>query len=100
MTARGPTSSYEEKQIRCPKLGGPVTFSYCRVEDVGRPCLRAISCWETVFDAEGFFRESMSDQDFNECFSKRPHSKVATLIELIDRARKLTEEGRKDENHD
>jgi len=100
MTTDSPTSSYEEKQIRCPRLGGPVTFGYCRIEDLGRPCFRAIGCWAAIFDVEGFFRESMSDQDFNECFSKRPHSKVDTLIELIERARKLTQGDREDKNHD
>jgi hypothetical protein len=85
---------YEEREIRCPRLGGPVTFGYCRVENVGRPCPRTIVCWQIHFDAESLFREIMTPEEFAETFLRAPRPKMATLIELIERAKKLAEEKR------
>lgn len=92
MVEKQPESSYEDKEIRCPKLGGPVTFGYCRIEDIGRPCFRAITCWEDHFAVEALFRDSMSKEEFDKCFSRPPPSKVGTLLELIEKAKKLSED--------
>ncbi|HMK34903.1 MAG TPA: hypothetical protein VK463_07555 [Desulfomonilaceae bacterium] len=83
---------YEEKQIRCPRLGGPVSFGYCLVERRNLPCHRAIVCWSQSFDAEGFFREKLTDEEFDECFVQPPQPKIVTLIEMIEKARKLCTE--------
>lgn len=80
---------YEEKQIRCPKLGGPVFFEYCRVERHDRPCQRAMICWASSFDVEQFFRETLAPEEFEECFLQPPRPKIVTLVELIENARKL-----------
>jgi hypothetical protein len=80
---------YEEKQIRCPKLGGPVFFEYCRVERHDRPCQSALICWSQLFDVEQFFRETMTPEEFEQCFLEPPRPKIVTLIELIENARKL-----------
>lgn len=85
-------SSYEEKPIRCPRLGGPVTFSYCKVENTGRPCSRALACWAVHFDVQAFFRKALTSEEFESCFSTTPAPKVATLIQLIDEARRRTEQ--------
>lgn len=84
--------TYEEKEIRCPKLGGPVNFEYCRLEQSGLPCSRALNCWSIHFDVEAFFREGLSSEDFERCFLKSPPSKVSTLLELVERARKLVDD--------
>ncbi|MBM3299734.1 MAG: hypothetical protein FJY85_07250 [Deltaproteobacteria bacterium] len=85
---------HEEKQIRCPKLGGPVHFDYCQVEQQGRPCSRALVCWAAHFDAEAHFRSVLTPEEFNECFLKTPPSKVVTLLELIAQTRKIAQEKR------
>jgi hypothetical protein len=100
MTDSNTHPTYEEKEIRCPKLGGPVNFEYCKVEQSGLPCSRAINCWSIHFDAEAFFRESLSPEQFAECFLKAAPSKVTTLLELIEKARKLTEEKRDGNNEE
>ena len=91
MTERLVLSLYEDREIRCPRLGGPVTFSYCRIENRGRPCSKALSCWTAHFDVEALFRKTMSPEEFQECFFGPPPSKVGTLLELIERARKVIE---------
>jgi hypothetical protein len=82
---------YEEKQIRCPKLGGPVNFEFCRVEGRELPCGRAVACWSHYFDVEAYFRERLKPADFEKCFVQPQPTKLCTLIELIEKARKLTD---------
>ncbi len=97
-TPENPT--YEEREIRCPRLGGPVTFGYCRIEGGDKPCPRAIKCWGVFFDAQAFFRQTLTPEQFAECFLKPPPSKIDTLMEMIDRAKKVAEESRDDESEE
>ncbi len=96
MTEEQPTAVHEEKEIRCPRLGGPATFSYCRIENVGKPCSRAILCWAEHFDAEDFFRKALTDDEFRECFCRPPTPKIITIMELIEKAKKLTQQSSDD----
>jgi hypothetical protein len=80
---------YEEKQIRCPKLGNPVFFEYCRTERQQLPCQRALVCWSLIFDVERFFHDTLTSQEFEECFLQPPRPKIVTLVELIENATKL-----------
>jgi hypothetical protein len=89
---------YEEKQIRCSKLGNPVFFEYCRVERQHFPCQRALDCWSSFFDVERFFRDRLTPEEFDECFLQPPRPKVVTLVELIENAKKLCKKGREEQN--
>ncbi|MFC1835918.1 hypothetical protein ACFL2Q_14570 [Thermodesulfobacteriota bacterium] len=100
MTDRTSKPSYEEKEIRCPKLGGQVSFAYCRVEDSGRPCARCLTCWHLYFDVEAHFRETLTPKEFDQCFCKPPPTKVGTLLEMIERARKIAEEKAREDKED
>ncbi len=91
MTTTSSNPPYEEVQIRCPKLGGQVAFEFCRVESREFPCARALACWGYYFDVETYFRRKLSPNDFEKCFVQPQPSKVCTLIELIEKARKLTD---------
>jgi hypothetical protein len=97
MTERLVLGLYEDKEIRCPRLGGPITFSYCRIENKGRPCSKTLNCWASHFDVESLFRKTMSPEEFEECFFGPPPSKVDTLLELIEKARKVIEKDRDEE---
>ncbi|MEW6140640.1 MAG: hypothetical protein AB1733_20650 [Thermodesulfobacteriota bacterium] len=89
------TPPNEEKQIRCPRLGGPVHFGYCRIEHDGWPCSRALTCWAMHFEAEAYFRTLLSEEQFAQCFLAAPQSKMDTLLEAVERARLLIGEKRK-----
>ena len=97
MTDESAQTTYEEQEIRCPRLGGQVTFSYCKVEAQGWPCARCLTCWEPYFDVEGVCRALLSPEKFEECFLKPPPSRMSTLLELIERAKKLTENDKSEE---
>jgi hypothetical protein len=84
---------YEEKQIRCPKLGHQVNFAYCCIEQQELPCARALKCWNSQFDVETHLRERLGPEGFVRCFEHPPPTKIATLIELIEHARNVAEKG-------
>lgn len=91
MTESFSESFYEERQIRCPRLGGPVDFSYCRVENVGKPCSKALSCWRPYFDVDALFHRALTDEEFAQCFLKPAPTKVETLLDLIEKAKKVVD---------
>lgn len=78
---------YDEMLIRCPKLGGEVTFAYCRKEAGKIPCSRTIVCWQLRFPVHSVLRSLMSDEEWNLSFSQEPKPKVISLVELIERAK-------------
>jgi hypothetical protein len=73
---------------RCPRLGGPVSFGYCR-EPAGEslPCWKILECWWEVFDVSAYLREQLSEEDFDRLISAKPKPKVASLLELIEKAK-------------
>jgi hypothetical protein len=89
MTHPSTNPPYDEKQIRCPKLGHQVSFGYCSVEDLGEPCSRCIGCWAEHFDVESHFRGVLSSECFESRFGQPPKPKVVTLVELIERAQRI-----------
>jgi len=91
MTDSNEPTTLDEMPIRCPRLGGPVTFGYCRVESMRRPCFRTIVCWAGRFDVEEYFRKSLTEDEYNDCFCKPPTPKMTSLMELIENAKKLSE---------
>ncbi len=76
----------DDCEIRCRRLGGQVTFGYCRREAMGKPCFKAVDCWYQTFDAEAFFRKELGDDLFEEVFMAPPKPRMVTLVELIAQA--------------
>jgi hypothetical protein len=89
---------HEERKIRCPKLGGPVTFSYCRVESIGEPCPRLIQCWREIFDVESYLRSILGENGMARSVQEAPKPKLATLVELIEQAKSRMREREAREN--
>jgi hypothetical protein len=56
-----------------------------------------LRCWEPYFDVEGVFRALLSPEKFEECFLKPPPSRMSTLLELIEKAKKVTEDDKSEE---
>ena len=80
----------EQMEIRCPKLGGQVTFAYCLKEAVELPCPRIINCWQPYFPVEDYIRKRLTDADWERCFNQNPKEKLSTLLELIQAAKNKT----------
>ncbi len=79
---------YDIREIRCPKLGHPVKFSYCRVEAGVLPCTRSLTCWQSLIPVHGYFRSCLTPEQWTSSFDTIPKPKVVSLIELIEQARK------------
>jgi hypothetical protein len=79
---------YEDKAIRCPRLGGNVTFGYCLKEGGLKPCGRALVCWSQFFDVTEYFKRLLTEEEFERVFSEAPRPKIVTLLELIENAKR------------
>lgn len=75
-------------QVRCPRLGHQISFSYCRTENFGLPCPRIIVCWQSLFTVEAYLRRELTPEQWRDAFDKPAQHKVLTLLELIEQARK------------
>jgi hypothetical protein len=79
----------DDMQRRCPRLGGPVAFKYCRFSGSGRqPCWKIADCWWERFDVMGYLKETLSEAEFNALLGERPQPKITSIVELIEQARK------------
>lgn len=81
----------DDREIRCPRLGGQVTFGYCRQEALGKPCFKTMDCWHPYFEAEIFFRGELGDDVFEQIFHAVPKPRLVTLVDLIAQARSKVE---------
>ena len=75
-------------QIRCPRLGQQIHFSYCRQENMGLPCFKTLDCWYVHFQVVEYLRGELSEDQWREAFEKPPTPKMVSLAELIEKAQK------------
>ena len=83
---------YDSLQIRCPRLGGEVTFKYCRVEGGDLPCMRIVACWQCCLPIAEYLRATLSPDQLERFTGQRPKERIATLVELIEAAKKESRE--------
>ena len=77
---------YDSKEIYCRKLGHHLAFKYCRTEREGFPCAKIFDCWFEKLPIEEFIRENYTDVEIA-AITVSPRSKVATLFDLIEKAK-------------
>ncbi len=81
--------SKDHLERRCPRLGGPVSFRYCRLfAGDNLPCWKVFECWWEYFDVFTFFKENLSEENYNGLLNKKPKPKLLSLVELIEQAKK------------
>ncbi len=78
--------------IRCPRLGGEVPFRYCRTINEDLPCRSLILCWEFRLETSRFLSEHYSIDQIQRVMSLPTQSRVETIVELIEKAKKIKEE--------
>ena len=82
----------DTRQQRCPRLGGPVFFGYCRTnEENQHPCFKIIDCWWESFDIMAYINSNFSEDICRALCQARPKPKVNHLLELIEAAKKRME---------
>ena len=76
-------------QIRCPRLGQQIHFSYCRRENMGLPCFKTLDCWYIHFQVVEHLQQELSHAQWQEAFESPPTPKMISLAGLIEKAQKL-----------
>ena len=85
---------YDHLELRCPRLGGEVKFSYCRKEGGDLPCPRIITCWYPHFPVEQHLKANMTKDSWDSFVGQMPKDKITSLMELIEAAKKRTTHGK------
>ncbi|MEE4356936.1 MAG: hypothetical protein V2I97_10730 [Desulfococcaceae bacterium] len=76
--------AYDHMERRCPRLGGPVTFRYCReCPDTEGFCPKTADCWWEYFDVMTYLKTHLSEKEFNELSEAKFKPKVSSLLEII-----------------
>ncbi|HTP66498.1 MAG TPA: hypothetical protein VMJ66_13985 [Geobacteraceae bacterium] len=78
------SDKYDSLLIRCPRLGGEVTFAYCRAEGGELPCARIVGCWQVCLPIAGYLEEALTLEQAGRFREQRPREKIVSLIELIE----------------
>jgi hypothetical protein len=82
----------DKLERRCPRLGGPVSFTYCRTAgDEKGVCFKILDCWWEYFDVAAYMKAELSAEEFEALSRKKAPSKVTSLLSLIEQARKNTQ---------
>lgn len=82
----------DDYEIRCPRLGHQITFSYCRSENSGLPCFKTLDCWYNHFSVEEFMRLELTPEQWEKVFGRPPKPKIISLVEMIEEAKRKTKE--------
>lgn len=81
---------FDNLERRCPRLGGPVRFAYCRTAGTD-PCYKVFDCWWERFDVTGYFRQHLSRAAFERLAATRPPDKMVGLLDVIRQAQERTQ---------
>jgi len=84
----------DDIQIRCPRLGHQISFSYCRSENQGLPCFKTLDCWHAIFEVEVFLQMELTSEVFDNTFKRTTKPKLLSLVELIEQAKKTKQENK------
>ena len=79
----------DDLEIRCPRLGGPVPFTYCeKTGDNGQPCFKVMDCWWQHFDVVAYLKKKLPAEDLASLMDRQPRPKLTGILELIEQARR------------
>jgi hypothetical protein len=78
-------------EIRCPRLGGPVPFTYCEKSGSnGQPCFKVMDCWWQRFDVGAYLKHRLTEAEYEALLNKQPRPKLSGILELIAQARRTS----------
>jgi hypothetical protein len=83
------SNNRDQIERRCPRLGGPVSFGYCRrCGDDHSVCWKILDCWWESFEVVAYLQNSLSAEMLSRLVQAKPKPKVVSLVELIEQAKK------------
>jgi hypothetical protein len=80
---------HDSEMIRCPRIGGYVTFKLCRSENNMLPCRFVVGCWRTQMDINAYLVEHFSKEELNKVFVP-PKPKLESLVITMEKAKQRT----------
>lgn len=74
---------------RCPRLGGEISFRYCRdgAQD-GGICFKILDCWWETFDVAGYLRDTSGPEVYARLADPNAPRKVSQLLQTLNDTRK------------
>ncbi len=77
-----PHRAFDALTVRCPQLGGEVSFAYCRTLQDGLPCRRALVCFERRFPVTEYFTLVLKAKTYQRIFSAPAQNRLDTLLKI------------------
>jgi len=59
---------------------------------MGLPCFKTLDCWFEHFWVEEYLRKELQPEDWEKIFGRPHKSKMVSLMELIEQAKKVKKE--------
>lgn len=79
--------TFEARQIRCPRLGGEVTFAYCRQEGGDLPCHRIAACWQGILPVESLLKPGPGTDGREGRSGSAPADRLSLVLAAAHRAK-------------
>jgi hypothetical protein len=83
---------YDDNMIRCPRIGGEVSFLFCRTENNMLPCRWIAGCWKGLIEIQTFLEAHYIQKELEQIFIP-PKPKVESLVNLVEKAKKANNPG-------
>ena len=77
---------YDDKWLRCPRVGGEVNFRFCRSENNMLPCRWIVGCWQAQIDIHTFLEDHYSEEELGQMVTP-PKPKIESLVGLVEKAK-------------
>ena len=87
---------HDGRTQRCRRLGHDISFRYCRTQEGERLCAHILNCWWERFDVADFIEEHYGREAVERLQARAPRPKMASLIDLIQKAQKRAAEAEED----
>lgn len=83
-----PYRVFDHLEIRCPQLGGEVTFGYCRAMADGLPCAKALDCYHLKFPVREYFHRVLTPEAFARIFESEQTGRYQKFLKTVAQAQK------------
>ena len=78
-------TEFDDRELRCPQLGGQVPFKYCRTMAAGLPSARLSECWGDRLDVAAFLSGNYTPEQLQQITA--PPGRLETIFETLARVK-------------
>lgn len=89
MTDKPTLTNYDELNMwRCPQLGGPVNFDYCRRMNKAQPCFNLFRCWGDKLDLQTWLDENFTPEEIQKALAKPANLRIDSIFDVLQTIKK------------